>query len=67
MIEYLARISVGQVKFLLIVLFLLLIFWVWRRPRKYILEGAPDGAWWRDLRLWASGVLILQVCIYLYF
>ena len=67
MIELLASVTVAQVKEITIILILLLVIWVWRRPRKYILNEAPDDAWWRDLRFWASGVLLLQVCIYLYF
>ena len=67
MLEYLAYITLAQVKGITIILILLLVAWVWRRPRKYILNEAPDNAWWRDLRLWASGVLVLQICVYLYF
>lgn len=67
MMELLSEVTIQQVKYLLIILFCLLILWVWRRPGKYIKSGAPDSAWWRDLRLWASAVLILQIGIYFYF
>ena len=32
--------------------------------RAAAMEGAPDLARWRDLRLWAVGVMALQVAIY---
>jgi len=31
----------------------------------YIYEGAPDRSRWRDLRIWAAFVMLIQITIYL--
>ncbi|MEE4301441.1 MAG: hypothetical protein V2J24_18530 [Pseudomonadales bacterium] len=38
---------------------------VWAIPRGTVLRGAPDGARWRDLRLWATVLVCVQVGVYL--
>jgi hypothetical protein len=32
-----------------------------------VIAGAPDGARWRDLRLWATALVVVQLGIYLLF
>lgn len=46
-------------------LYVLAAIWVWTLRKEYILIGAPDRRWWRDLRIWATLLLIPYVSIYL--
>jgi len=39
--------------------------WAASRPRKYIYEGAPNNARWRDLRIWAVLLMAIQLAIHL--
>jgi hypothetical protein len=39
--------------------------WVWTLRKEFVFRGAPDQSWWRDLRLWATAVLLPYVAIYL--
>ena len=43
---------------------ILLVVWVWRRPREEVLEGAPDRAAWRDLRWWVVPLAAVLVSLY---
>ena len=45
--------------------FLVLLAIVWRLPRSIVLRGAPDDAPWRDLRLWATVLVCVQIGVYL--
>ena len=47
------------------VAFVLLVAVVWWVPRASVFEEAPDGAAWRDLRLWATVLVVVQLGIYL--
>ena len=47
------------------VAFGLLVAVVWWVPRTSVFEAAPDGARWRDLRLWATVLVVAQLGIYL--
>lgn len=38
----------------------------WCMPRRFIYLGAPDQALWRDLRIWATLVLVPYVLIYFF-
>lgn len=38
---------------------------IWRVPRAAVVADAPDGAFWRDLRLWATLLIAVQLGIYL--
>lgn len=38
---------------------------VWRLSREWVLRGAPDGAQWRDLRVWAALFIVPYLVIYL--
>ena len=43
------------------------VVWAWSRPRAEIFEGAPDGARWRDLRLWVLPLAGVQIALYFLF
>jgi uncharacterized iron-regulated membrane protein len=45
-------------------LFIVALIWVWFLKREFVFRGAPDHAWWRDLRLWATGVVIPYLAAY---
>ena len=47
--------------------FVLLSVLVWLIPKKLIYAQAPDQAKWRDIRLWASALILLQVTLYVLF
>ena len=47
--------------------FLVLALLVWLIPRKLIYSGAEDDARWRDIRIWASVLIALQLCLYAIF
>ena len=49
------------------IFFLGIIIWAWLRPKEYILKGAPDKKLWRDLRIWATILLVIQIALYLIF
>ena len=40
---------------------------VWIIPASRILEGVEDRAPWRDLRWWASLLIVIQIGIYVIF
>jgi|GEM_PF-401950 len=48
-------------------LFFVALVWVWLLKRDFVFRGAPDGAWWRDLRVWATGVVIPYMVVYYLF
>ena len=47
--------------------FALLAVLVWLIPRERVMQEAPDDARWRDLRLWASVLIAVQVGLYAFF
>ncbi len=47
-------------------LYLAALLWVWRLRREFVFQGAPDRQRWRDLRIWATGVLLPYIAVYLW-
>jgi hypothetical protein len=45
-------------------LFLILVIGCWRIPESDVMADAPDRARWRDLRIWASVLVLVQLGIY---
>jgi hypothetical protein len=45
--------------------FLILLGVVWVIPRSTVLRGASDDSPWRDLRLWATVLVLAQIGVYL--
>ena len=41
-----------------------LLVWTVTRRKRSVLQGAPDAAWWRDLRLWIVPVILVQMWLY---
>ncbi len=65
--EWLKSIPLYWGKITAVAAFVGIIIWAWFRPKKYIFQGAPDQRWWRDLRIWTTVLLGLQIVIYLSF
>ena len=63
----LAGIPLFYAKLLTGLLYLLLIFWVLRRPKSFIMRQSPTSKWWRDLRLWAVALITFQIFLYMIF
>lgn len=67
MYDWLKSIPLFWGKILAVAGFAIIILWAWLRPRGYILSGAPDRRWWRDLRIWTTLLLVMQIILYLSF
>ena len=67
MTEWLAGLPLWWGKVVAVVCFVGIAIWAWRRPRSFIFEGAPDNNRWRDLRVWATVLMGVQIVIYLAF
>ena len=46
-------------------LYVIALLWVWLLRRDFIFRGAPDRRWWRDLRIWATVVVLPYIAVYL--
>ena len=67
MSDWLASLPLFWGKVIAVIAFIGIMIWAWRRPKSFIYQGAPDVAGWRDLRVWASILMIVQIVIYLSF
>ena len=47
--------------------FLMLLVVLWMIPKKVIYTEAPDDARWRDIRWWGSGLILVQITLYIIF
>lgn len=63
--QWLAGLDPAWAVGLVVLLHLVLLVWAVTRPRSLVFAGAPDGARWRDLRLWVAPLLLVQVALYL--
>ncbi len=50
-----------------VLIFLILLIVVWSKKRDEVLEGAKDKRAWRDLRIWATLLIGVQLIIYYLF
>ena len=46
-------------------LYAIAVVWVWRLKKEFVFRGAPDNRGWRDLRVWATIVVIPYVMVYI--
>ena len=67
MSEWLAGIPLVWGKVIAVIAFVGIAIWAWKRPRSFVYQGAPDSSAWRDLRIWATVLLAVQIVIYLSF
>jgi len=63
--DWLADLPLWWGKVIAVLFFLAIAVWTWRRPKSYIHKGAPDNHGWRDLRVWATVLMVIQIFIYL--
>jgi hypothetical protein len=67
MTEWLQGIPLVWGKIMAAAFFVGMIVWAWLRPRSYIFAAAPDQKKWRDLRIWATVLLGIQIVLYIVF
>ena len=48
-------------------LFVLLLLALWQVPRAWNYVGAPDNQGWRDIRIWATALIAIQIVLYAVF
>ena len=64
--QWAADFSTGTIRAIFIAFFALVLIFVLMQKRDFVYEGAPDDKAWRDLRVWAAAVLVLQGGLYLF-
>ncbi len=67
MIEWLHTAPVWWANALTQVLFVLIALAVFTVPRRLFMADAPDQSRWRDVRLWAVALVVVQLGIYALF
>jgi len=67
MIQWIIQLPLYWAKICAAVLFIIIIIVVWSLPRHFIYQGSPDGRKWRDLRIWATILILLQLVLYAIF
>ena len=54
-------------KLLVIMAFIIPLVFAFTLKHKYIYQGAPDQALWRNLKIWVLLLVVTMVGVYLYF
>ncbi|MEJ5362229.1 MAG: hypothetical protein WBK20_03015 [Spirochaetota bacterium] len=67
MAETLCSLPLWYAKIIAMLIFLFMLVVAWLLPYDFIVKGAPDKKRWRDLRLWATVLTIVQLIIYFIF
>lgn len=67
MVEIFNSLPLFYAKIIAILIFLFILIVAWLLPYEFIMLGAPDKKRWRDLRLWATLLTIIQIVIYYIF
>ena len=63
----LATLPLEWANYLSIIGFLCLFVLVWLIPQQAVYEDAPDQSRWRDIRLWATVLIAIQLFLYAVF
>lgn len=63
--QWLGGLPMGVAVACVVGLYAVAVIWVWTLRREFVFRGAPDHAWWRDLRIWATLIIVPYVAIYL--
>ena len=63
--QWLGRLPMSVAMACAVGLYVVALVWVWGLSREFVFRGAPDSHWWRDLRIWATAVVIPYIAIYL--
>ncbi len=64
--EWLGELPMSVAMVCCIGLFVVALLWVWTLKRDFIFRGAPGTERWRDLRIWATLVVIPYILVYLW-
>ena len=64
--EWLGQLPMSVAMVCCIGLFAVALLWVWTLKRDFIFRGAPGAERWRDLRIWATLVVIPYILVYLW-
>ena len=62
-----ANLPVAWANYISIVGFVFLLIVVWLIPKHVVLTEAKSNSRWRDIRIWATGLIIMQITLYLIF
>ena len=54
-----------MIKFCFVAFFMSIALFVLWQKKEFVYVGAPNHAKWRDLRLWALAILLMQTFIYI--
>ncbi len=63
--QWLGRLPMSVAMVCAVGLYVVALVWVWGLRREFVFRGAPDDHWWRDLRIWATAIVIPYIAIYL--
>ena len=61
------ELTVIWANYISIALFLVLGVGVWSIPKSAVVPKRYESQSWRDLRLWAAGLIVFQIVLYAYF
>ena len=67
MIDWLNSVPLFWAKVIAVATYVSIVIWAWLRPKSFIFQGAPDNRGWRDLRIWATVIMVIQIALYIYF
>jgi len=62
--QFIASLPLWWAKIGAAVIFLSILVMVWMLPVKFIYRGSPDRKRWRDLRIWATILIAVQLLLY---
>ncbi len=65
--NWIADLSEGWARFLVVMAFILPLIFALTLPRKYIYKGSQDIVLWKNLKIWVFVIVAVQVAIYIYF
>ncbi|HDP80298.1 MAG TPA: hypothetical protein ENN21_05585 [Spirochaetes bacterium] len=65
--QYIASLPLWWAKVGAAVIFFSILVMVWLLPEKFIYRGSPDRKRWRDLRIWATVLVLAQLILYAIF
>ncbi len=64
MFEWIHALPLWTAKLGALCLFGGILAFTWTLPKEFVFHGAPDRARWRDLRIWATALILFQMAIY---
>jgi len=65
--DWLLGVPLAWARYIIIIMYLLILMAVWNLKDSYIFKDAPDKRWWRNLKLWATVSIVSQLFVYAYF